>query len=334
MENRREDDMSNGIRSLGRAVAIGAALSIGAAGAWAQNYPSQAITLVVPFGAGGSVDRMARMLADRLTEDLGQRVVVENMPGASSNLGSNRVAQAEPDGYTLLITSAALAVNYSLFNNMPFDAKTDFTPIVMVGEAQNILVTNPMTGVTTVQEMIDYVRARPGAFTYASTGSGTSGHLSFELLKFMAGLEIEHAPYSNVGQAHTDLIANIIPFQMPTIPAVLGHLEAGTMVALAVSGSNRIGALPDLPTMHEAGVEGYAAVTWYPIVGPAGLPDVVVTTIHEAVKALLEDEAFVEDMRAATIEPNYMGPDELRAFVIDEIAKWAGVIEEAGIERQ
>lgn len=315
---------------------VGLSIMAGPIAALAQesDYPNRPITLVVPFGSAGSVDRMARMLAEGLTEELGEQIVVENMPGASSNLGTNRVAQSEPDGYTLLITSAAIAVNQSLFEELPFNVEEDITPIAMVGSAQNILITNPETGIESVEDMIANAKENPGELSYASTGSGTSGHLTMELLKSLADLDIDHVAYSNVGQAHTDLIANVVQLQMPTIPGVLGNIESGTMIPLAVSGGERVPALEDVPTVAEAGVEGYDATTWYPLLGPADLPDEVVAKLESAVENLVQDEAFAKQMREATVEPFYKGSEELDAFIRSEAEKWANVIESAGIERK
>jgi tripartite-type tricarboxylate transporter receptor subunit TctC len=297
----------------------------------AQSYPTQPIKLIVPFAAGGSADVLARIVTEPLGKILGQPLVIDNRPGAAGNLAAEITAKAEPDGHTLLLVAGSFAVNPSLYSNLRYDPRKDFSPIAMLGATQNVLVVNPQFAVGTVGELIARAKAAPGRIDFASSGVGTSGHLTVELLKTLAGIELTHVPYRSIGQETTDLIAGVVPLAMPSIPGAISHIETGKLRALAVSGLHRSPALPNLPTMAEAGVAGYEATTWYAVFGPAGLPGPVADRLNSEITRLIGQDAMLEKLAKQGIEPLRMSPPELGAYLASEIDKWAAVVRAANI---
>jgi tripartite-type tricarboxylate transporter receptor subunit TctC len=307
-------------------------LMLSAPAARAQAYPTQPVKLIVPFGAGGSLDVLARLVGEPLGKALGQPIVIDNRPGAAGNLAAEVTAKAEPDGHTLLVVPSAFAVNATLYTNLRFDPRKDFSPIAMLGATQNVLVANMQFPAQSVRDVIARAKAQPGKIDYASTGVGTSGHLTFELFKTLAGVDLTHVPYRSIGQETTDLIAGVVPLAMPSIPGAMGHIETGKLRGLAVSGKSRSPVLPAVPTMAEAGVAGYEATTWYALLGPAGVPRAAVARINAEIGRLLRDPAFGEKLSKQGIEPMLMSPDELSAYIASEIDKWAAVVKAANLK--
>lgn len=314
-------------------------IGAGALAAWppaarAQTYPAQPVKLIVPFGAGGSLDVLARLLGDELSRSLGQPIVIDNRPGAAGNLAAETVAKADADGHTLLVVSAAFAVNATLYTNLRFDPRKDFTPIALLGATQNVLVANLQFPAHTLDELITRAKAQPGRIDYASTGVGTSGHLTVELLKVMADIKLTHVAYRSISQQMTDLIGGVVPLAMPTIPGALAHIETGRLRALAVSGKRRSPALPALPTVAESGVPGYDATTWYALLGPAGMARSAVERLSAEIGRSLADPAVVARLAKLGIEPTIMGPAELSAYLAAEIDKWGGAVRAANIKAE
>lgn len=312
-------------------------LGAGALAAWpaaarAQTYPAQPVKLIVPFGAGGSLDVLARLLGDELGRSLGQPLVIDNRPGAAGNLAAETVAKADPDGHTLLVVSAAFAVNATLYSNLRFDPRKDFAPIAILGATQNVLVANTQFPARSLGDLIARAKAEPGKIDYASTGVGTSGHLTVELLKIKADIKLTHVPYRSISQQMTDLIGGVVPLAMPTIPGALGHIETGRLRALAVSGERRSPALPTVPTVAEAGVPDYDATTWYALLGPAGMPRHAVERLSAEVGRSLADPAVVAKLAKLGIEPMIMRPAELSRYIAAEIGKWGSVVKAANIK--
>jgi tripartite-type tricarboxylate transporter receptor subunit TctC len=302
--------------------------------AWAAapEYPTKTIRMIVPFAPGGSNDIMARLLSQHFTESLGQPIVVDNRPGASGIIGTEVVAKAPPDGYTLLMMSVTLAVNPSIRQKLPYDTRKDLLPITLVASAPLMLVVHPSLPVKSVKDLIGYAKANPGKLNFASGGPGTTPHLAGEMLKSMAGLEMTHIPYKGGGPALTDLVGGQVQLMLENIPSTLPHVKAGRLRALAVTGLKRSALVPELPTLDEAGLKGYEIVGWNGLFAPAGAPQHVVTRIHgETVKTLAKPEV---KERLATLGAEGVGssPEEFAKFFEAEISKWAKVVKEAGLK--
>lgn len=296
----------------------------------AADYPVRPVRLVVAFAPGGSVDVVARLLAQKLGERWKQQVVVDNRPGAGGNVSAEIVARALPDGYTLYMTSAAFVVNPSLYASVPYDPVRDFSPISLVATVQSVLVSHPALPVKSVKDLVALAKARPGQINYGSTGSGTSGHLIMELFRSMAGIDLVHVPYKVIGQTYADLLSGQVSLFFPTAPGALPHIQAGRIRALAVAGAKRSSALPGVPTVAEAGVPGFEAGTWYPLLAPARTPRAVVESVHRGLVHVLELPDVRERLTAAGIEIVGSTPDELARHIRDEIPKWARVIKQSG----
>ncbi len=297
----------------------------------ADTYPSKPIRIVVPFAAGGAVDVVARAVGQRMSQQMGNPIVVENKPGASANLGAEFVAKAQPDGYTLLMGANGLATNMTLFRNLGFDTAKDFAPIARVGYAPLVLVVQASSPIKSLKDLIAMAKAQPGALSYGSAGNGGAAHLASELLKHTAKIDVLHVPYKGGAPAMTDLLGGRISFMLNNPVEVMANIKAGRLRALAVASSKRIPMLPDVPTFAEAGLPGYTASVWWGLVAPAKTPkDIVAKLSSEALKAL-EDEDVKQKLSnlGAVIDP--AGPEEFGKFLKEEIAKWAGVIKTAGI---
>jgi tripartite-type tricarboxylate transporter receptor subunit TctC len=303
-----------------------------AGSAHAQSYPAHPVRVVVPFAAGGSVDVLTRLLADHLSKRWGQTVIVDNRPGAAGNLAAETVARSAPDGLTLFICAAAFAVNATLYTKLRFDPKKDFVPVAMIGSTGNVLTVTPELPVKSVRELIALAKTKPGVINYSSTGVGTSGHLTVELFKTMAGINLTHVPYRSVGQSMTDLMTGVVSVAMPSIPGAAGHITSGKLRGLAVSGATRSSALPDLPTMAEAGLPGYDASTWYAVLAPAGVAREIVAKINSDIAAFQNDPAIKAQLSRRGIDPVTMTPERLGAYIDSEITKWAQVVKDAHIK--
>ena len=310
-------------------VLLCAALIPGAA--LADTYPSKPIRIVVPFAAGGAVDVVARAVGQRMSQQMGNPVVIEDKPGASANLGADFVAKSQPDGYTLLLGANGLATNMTLFRNLGFDTAKDFAPISRVGYAPLVLVVQASSPIKSLKDLLAMAKAQPGALSYGSAGNGGAAHLASELLKHTAKIDVLHVPYKGGAPAMTDLLGGRISFMLNNPVEVMANIKAGRLRALAVASSKRIPMLPDVPTFAEAGLPGYTASVWWGLVAPAKTPkDIVAKLSSEALKAL-EDEGVKQKLSnlGAVIDP--AGPEEFGKFLKEEIDKWAGVIKTAGI---
>jgi tripartite-type tricarboxylate transporter receptor subunit TctC len=301
--------------------------------ALAQQFPDRTITLVVPFAAGGSTDVVARIIAQKMSEELGQQIVVENVAGAGGSLGADRVARAEPDGYTILMATVAThALNPLILKTKPYDAEKDFAPISLLVVVPNVLVVNPELPAKTVEELIALLKADPQGYSYASSGNGTPLHLSGELFKSMAGVDMQHVPYKGSGPALNDVIGNQIPIMFDNLPSSSSHIKAGTLRALAVTTKERAESFPDVPTVAESGIPGYETYTWNALFAPAGTPADAITRLNEAANKVLKDPdviARMKDFSAAIVGST---PEELGAHVSAELAKWTPVVKDANIQ--
>ena len=283
--------------------ALAALMACVAPAAFAQAYPNHSIRLVVPFPAGGTTDILARDVAKRLTDTLGQPVVVDNRPGAAGNIGADLVAKAAPDGYTLLMgTVGTHAINSSLYAKMPYDHVKDFVPVVLVAGVPNVLVVNPSVPVNSVADLIKLAKAKPGSINFASSGSGTSIHLSGELFKTMAGVDITHVPYKGSSPALADLMGGQVQIMFDNLPSSLALIRSGKLRAVAVTSLKRAPALPDVPTVAESGLPGFEASSWFGILAPAGTPAPIVAKLNAEVNKWLQSPEAKEQLGAQGAE--------------------------------
>jgi tripartite-type tricarboxylate transporter receptor subunit TctC len=306
-------------------------LSVCAASAVAQNYPSRPIRIVCPYVAGGGSDFVARTIALKLTETIGQSVVVDNRPGGGTNIGAELVARSAPDGYTIFLGGTPTAVNVTLYKKLPFDVLNDFAPITETTVAPNLLVVHPSLPVRTVKDLIALAKSRPGQLTYGSAGIASSNHLSGALFKTMAGIDIVHVPYKGGGAAVTDLLAGNISMYFSTTPSSMPHVRTGRLRALAVTSAKRSGIVPNIPTMAEAAVPGFEMSAWHALFAPAGTPPAVVKKLADEVVRALRQPDVRERLAAQGVDAIGTTPEELAAVVKENIAKYAKLVKAADI---
>ena len=296
----------------------------------ADDFPSRPLRVIVPFSPGGAVDGPMRLIAQHLSQRLGQPVVVENKPGAGATIGTDVVAKAAPDGYTLLLASQTNAISATLYSNLPFDPIEDFTPVALIGREPGVVVVNPAVPVTTLQQLVAYVKERPGQVDYASSGNGSGQHLFAALLASRTGMKMNHVPYRGSGQATTDLLGGVVAMSIPGTAGMVGHIKAGKLRALAVTGAARSPQLPDVPTVMEAGVPDYEAYVWMGLLAPKGTPPAIVERLNREVLAVLVQEDVKKYMATAGIEIVGSTPAEFGTFFRHEKNLWAKVIRDTG----
>ncbi|MDQ6618714.1 MAG: tripartite tricarboxylate transporter substrate binding protein [Pseudomonadota bacterium] len=311
-----------------------AALTLLCGNALAQTYPSKPIRIIVPYTPGGFNDTLGRLLALKFQEAWGQPAVVENKPGAGTVIGTETVAKSAPDGYTLLIVALPFSVLPSLYPNTSFSVTKDFVPIVLAGATQNMLVVNTALPVNSVQDLIALAKRKPDELAYASTGSGSSNHLSMEMFKSMTGTRINHIPYKGTAPAVTDLLGGQVQVMFDNTPNVLPHVKAGKLRALAVTGAQRSSFTPDLPTVAESGVPGYEITVWFGLVAPAGTPKDIVAKLNAEVNRVLALPDTRERFQAAGVEPIGGPPEAFAAHLQREVTKWARVVKESGAKAE
>jgi tripartite-type tricarboxylate transporter receptor subunit TctC len=297
----------------------------------AQNYPERVVRIVNPYPPGGSVDVMARILAHKLSDNLGQQFIVENRSGGGGNTGSDFVAKAEPDGYTLLFTAPGpLTVNQTLYSKLSFDPTTDFAPIALFATAPIVLIVNPAVPANDVRELIALAKKEPGKINFASAGNGTTNHLSGELFKSMAQIDIVHVPYRGAGPAMNDLVGGHVQMFFDLMPVVLPQVAAGKVRVLANAGARRPAALPNVPTVAEQGLPGFDASSWYGLVAPAKTPEPVLAKLREEVAKALKAPDMVARIHELGSEPGTAFGKDFGAFLAAETRKWADVIRTSG----
>jgi tripartite-type tricarboxylate transporter receptor subunit TctC len=302
-----------------------------ALGAQAQTYPNKPIRLVCPFPPAGAVDIASRAVAHELTQLLGQPVTVENRPGAGGNIGAEVVAKSPPDGYTLLMTtSGIMAINPALYSKIPFDPIKDFAPVSIVVSLNNVLVVNPSLPFKSVAEVIAAAKAQPGKLTYASSGNGTSIHLSGELFKSMTGVNLLHIPYKGSAPAVTDLLAGQVNMMFDNIPSSLPHIKSGKLRALAVTGAKRSQLLPELPTIAEAGVPGYDSYVWFGVAAPAGTPPEIIARLNAAMAKAAVSPGFHDRLTGQGYDVLSSTPEQMAESIRGEIAKWGRIVKASG----
>ena len=298
----------------------------------AEPYPSRPIRLVVPTGAGGVTDILARILAERMRDGLRQQVVVDNRPGAGGIIGSDIVAKALPDGYTLLMVFPSHSVNPSLNAKMPYDTVNDFAPISMVSRVSQVLLVHPSLPATTVKELIAYARARPKQLNYGTVGRGSFGHVTTELFAAQAGIELVHVTYKGAPQVIGALVSGEIQVYFNVPVSAIGHIKAGKMRALGVTRSERLPMLPDVPTIAEAALPGFEAIGWNGILGPAATPRAIVDRLHREIAAALRTQEVIAQLNAQGIEPVGNTPEEFGKIIRADVAKWSQVLRRAGVQ--
>jgi tripartite-type tricarboxylate transporter receptor subunit TctC len=309
------------------------ALMLVGGGLRAEEYPAKPIRLVVPFTPAGATDILARLAAQHLTNAWGQQVVVDNRPGAAGNIGTELVAKSPPDGYTVLMATVSThGINPNLYKKIGYDPVKDFAPISLMALVPNVLEVNPQVQAKDVKELIALAKASPGKINFASSGSGTSIHMSGELFKLMAGVDIVHVPYKGSAPALTDLLGGQVDMMFDNLPASISHIRAGKLRPLAVTTAHRAAALPDVPTMAEAGLPGYEATAWFGLLGPAAMPKPLVEKMAAELDRYVKSEGGKAALAEQGAEPVGGSPESFGAFIKAELVKWQKVVEASGAQ--
>ena len=317
-------------RTLMRATA-GALLLLAAPLSMAQAWPARPVRLVVPFPPGGLIDNMARLVGSRLSQELGQPVVIDNNPGAGGNVGAAEVARAPADGYTLLMASPALTISPAIYKNLPYQP-SQLAPVALLGRVPNVLLVNPASGIGKVQDLVSRAKAKPGQLNYASNGNGTSLHLSAELFKRRSETFITHVPYRGAAAAITALLSGEVDMMFDNLPSAIGQIQAGKLRALAVTTAQRSTALPDVPTLAEAGMEGFNVSAWFGVAAPAGLPAPVATRLADALQKVVQQPEVAAAMQRQGADPAFMDAASAAAALNADAAQWKQVAAFAKIQ--
>jgi tripartite-type tricarboxylate transporter receptor subunit TctC len=315
-------------------LAVAVAVAVAAPAASAQSYPARPIRLVAPFAPGGGTDISARLLAEPLGKALSETVVVDNRPGAGSVVGTEIVANSNPDGYTLLLGNISMAFNAALYKKLPYDTLRDFTPISLVSDQPNILVAHPSLPAKTFKEFVALARAQPGKLTYASAGTGAGTHLAMELLMMSQNIELVHVPYKGTGPALTALLGNQISVFFSTFASALPHVKAERLRAFAVTSLKRAATLPEVPTVAESGVPGYEYSTWYGLLSPSGVPRAIVERLNKETAAALNNPDVRQRFLSQGMDPIPSTASHFAAYLKSETDKWSKVIRAAKIPQQ
>ncbi len=300
--------------------------------AQAQEFPSRAVRLIVPYAPGGSADITARLIGDEWSKQLGQPIVIENRAGAGGNIGVDAVAKSAPDGYTIGLHTVSLAINPAIFPSMPFDTLKDLAPIGTVASSQHVLAVNPSVKADSVKSLIALAKANPGHLTYGSAGAGSTFHMSAELFKALADVDILHVPYRGGGPAMVDTIAGQVDMSFPVLSAALPHIQAGTLRALGVTGPQRSSLLPDVPYIAEAGVPDYSFETWFMTFAPAGTPEPAIETLNRTLNAALTSDALRKRMVEQGFDPLPSTAAQARERLETELPAWSRLVQERGIK--
>ncbi len=316
------------------AVAAALVLTFIAAGASAQQYPTRPVRLIAHSAPGGTSDILGRLVAAKLTESLGQQVIVENRAGASGIIGVDAAVKSAPDGYTMVITQTSIAINPSMFAKMPYNAQRDLAPVTKLVSAPNLLVVHPSVPAASVKGFIALAKARPGILINGSPGQGTSPHLSAELFKIMSGIQLDHVQFKGAGMAIVSLLSGEISVMFTTPPTAMPYLKAGRLRPLGVTTLKRVGALPDVPAIAEAGVPGYESVQWFGMLVPAGTPRPVIDRLNQDISRALRSPEMKERLAGMGLEVDVSTPEQFGAHIKAETEKWAKVIKNMGIKPQ
>jgi tripartite-type tricarboxylate transporter receptor subunit TctC len=322
------------MKAVAHFVTLCAVLLSAAAHAQAPGYPDRPVKMLVPFAAGGPTDVMARLLAQKLSESLGKQFYVENQPGAGGNLGMGNAARSAPDGYTVLVVSSSFVVNPTLYDKIPYDPYKDFAPVTVAGVSPNVLLVHPSVPAKTVKELVDLIKANPGKYNFASAGTGTTPHLSGELFKLSLGLDLVHVPFGGAGPAVQSAVAGHTPIAFTALPPAAPLVKGGQLRALAVTSAKRSAALPDVPTMAEAGLKDQEADTLQGVLVPAGTPKPIIDLLYREIVRIVKEPDVKEKFAALGFDAVANTPDAFAAQIKAEIAKWGKVIKGANIKPQ
>lgn len=314
-----------------RRLAAVIALGVASTAALAQTYPAKPVRMVVPFPAGGATDIVARLVAQKMTEAFGQQVLIDNRAGAAGTIGSDAVAKAAPDGYTLLVgTSSTHAIAQSLYAKLAYESIRDFTPVAGLATSTITLSAHPSVPARTVKDLIALAKAKPDALSFASSGSGGVSHLVGEMFKFQAGVQMLHVPYKGDAPALADLVGGQVSLQFGTAVSFLPYIQSGKLKALAVTSTKRSPILPDVPTVSESGLKGFEALQWFGVFGPAGLPRDLVARLHGEIQRIVQTPELKDRLTKLASEPLVGTPEQFAAFQKSEIAEWAKVVKASG----
>jgi tripartite-type tricarboxylate transporter receptor subunit TctC len=320
------------LRPLALAALVAAAFAAPAQAQTAAQFPSKPITIIVPATPGGAIDQVARLVGQKLTDAWGKAVVVDNKSGATGVIGTDFVAKAAPDGYTLALVASSHAINPSMFKKLPYDTIKGFEPVVLTHIVPLIMVITPSVPAKNVTEFIAWGKANPGKVTFASSGNGGAPHMSGELFKSMSGIDMVHVPYKGSTAAHTDLLSGRTTLMFDTVAAINAHVKSGGVRALAVTTAKRASIAPDVPTMQEAGMKGYETSTWGGVLAPAGTPKDIVAKLNAEINKALNSPDVKEKLQGAGIEVSGGTPQQFGAFIASEMVKWKKVADTAGIQ--
>jgi tripartite-type tricarboxylate transporter receptor subunit TctC len=319
----------------GKLLCAAAVLGLSASLSHAQNFPNRPITLVIPFAPGGSTSIVGRGVADKMGELLGEKVVVDNRPGAGGTVGTKAVAKSDPDGYTLLLGyTGTLAIGPSLYKNVGYDPRKDFAPIGLIGNAPNSLVVNPSFPAKTVAELIAYAKVNPGKVNFGSAGAGTASHITGEYFARAAGITLVHIPYKGTGPALTDLLGGHIPMAFAPVPASHANVAAGKLRALAVTSTTRSGLMPEVPTIAESGLAGFDASLYYGLVAPVGTPRPVIDKLNKALRDALASEEVKKQLGNDGTEITPGTPEDYADFIDKDEKKWSQLVKASGVEQE
>ena len=320
------------IKLLARSVLTGSLLALSVPAAWAQGYPNKPVKLIVPFAPGGFTDVVARILGQKLSVTMGQQFIVENKPGAGSIIGTDFVAKAAPDGYTLVMVSTTHVISPWIYKTMPYDPIKSFTAVSRLVDSPYVLLVNPKVPAKDVSEFIALAKAAPDTIHYASSGNGSAQHLMGGLFVSMTGAKLKHVPYKGSGGAATDLVAGVVESSFAGVPNALAQVPQGRLKALAVTTSKRIPQLPDVPTMQEAGVAGYDASVWLALLAPAGTPRDIVVKLNSEIGKLMASADTKKALYDAGVEVAPSTPEAMSEYMVKELDRWGKVVKEAGIK--
>jgi tripartite-type tricarboxylate transporter receptor subunit TctC len=297
-----------------------------------ESYPSRPVRFILPFPPGGGTDILGRVIAERLSANLGQPVVTENRGGAGGNVGAEAAARSSPDGYTIVLVAPSLAISPTLYSKLNYDPVKDLAPISLVATVPNVMITHPSVPAQTLQEFIALVRSRPGAMNFGSGGSGTSNHLAGELFNIVAGTKLVHIPYKGVNLAMQDVLSGQVHLVFIGIPAAAPHIKAGRLRALALVAPQRTPALPEVPTVAEAGLKDFEVTTWYGVMAPAGTPRPVITRLNSELVKIMHTPDTKERLAGMATDPLTSTPEEFAAYLKQEIVKWGDVVRKANLK--